>query len=66
MTTKMRRAGKRTVAGALIAAGPVIAACSLGPSYDEWAATDGAAGRIILRSAKILVAMLLGAATTIQ
>lgn len=48
MTTKMRRAGKRTVAGALIAAGPVIAACSLGPSYDEWAATDGAAGRINL------------------
>jgi hypothetical protein len=48
MTTKMRRAGKRTVAGALIAAGPVIAACSTGPSYDEWAATDGAAGRINL------------------
>jgi len=48
MTTKMRRAGKRTVAGALIAAGPVIAACSLGPNYDEWAATDGAAGRINL------------------
>jgi len=48
MTTKMRRAGTRTVAGALIAAGPVIAACSTGPSYDEWAATDGAAGRINL------------------
>lgn len=48
MTTKMRRAGKRTVAGALIAAGPVIAACSMGPSYDEWATTDGAAGRINL------------------
>ena len=48
MTTRMRRAGTRTVAGALIAAGPVIAACSSGPSYDEWAATDGAAGRINL------------------
>ncbi|MDP6065381.1 MAG: hypothetical protein QGI49_11440 [SAR202 cluster bacterium] len=48
MTTEMRRTGTRTVAGALIAAGPVIAACSLGPSYDEWAATDGAAGRINL------------------
>ena len=48
MTTKMRRVGTRTFAGALIAAGPVIAACSSGPSYDEWAATDGAAGRINL------------------
>jgi hypothetical protein len=48
MTRIMRRAGTRTVAGALITAGPVIAACSMGPSYDEWAATDGAAGRINL------------------
>ena len=48
MTTKMGRVGTGTVAGALIAAGPVIAACSLGPNYDEWAATDGAAGRINL------------------
>ena len=46
MTTKMRRVGTRTFTGALIAAGPVIAACSSGPTYDEWAATDGAAGRI--------------------
>jgi hypothetical protein len=42
----MRKAGTRTVAGAMIAAGPIIAACSSGPTYDEWAATDGAAGRI--------------------
>lgn len=46
MTTKMCRVGTRTVAGAMIAAGPVIAACSSGPTFDEWAATDGAAGRI--------------------
>lgn len=46
MNRKFRRLGTRTAAGALIAAGPVVAACSSGPSYDEWAATDGAAGRI--------------------
>ena len=38
----------RTATGALVAAAPVMAACSLGPTYDEWAATDGAAGRINL------------------
>jgi hypothetical protein len=35
------------MAGALLA-GPVLAACALGPTYDQWAATDGAAGRINL------------------
>jgi hypothetical protein len=34
--------------GLAVATGPTIAACSSGPSYDEWAATDGAAGRINL------------------
>ena len=29
-------------------AAPVAAACSSGPSYEDWAATDGAAGRINL------------------
>ena len=29
-------------------AGPVAVACSSGPTYDQWAATDGAAGRINL------------------
>jgi hypothetical protein len=38
--------GMATFAGTLVVAGPTIAACSTGPSYDEWAATDGAAGRI--------------------
>ncbi len=37
------------LAGASLIAGPAIAACgSSGPSYEEWAATDGAAGRINL------------------
>jgi hypothetical protein len=36
------------MAGALVAASPVIAACAVGPTFDEWAATDGAAGRINL------------------
>ena len=48
MNRKYTRLGTRTAAGALIAAGPIVAACSSGPSYDEWAATDGAAGRINL------------------
>ena len=47
MTTKLGKVGMRTFAGALLA-GPVIAACSSGPTYDQWAATDGAAGRINL------------------
>ena len=44
----MARISSRTTAGALIATGPLVAACSLGPTYDDWAATDGAAGRINL------------------
>ena len=47
MTTKLGKVGMRTFAGALLA-GPMIAACSSGPTYDQWAATDGAAGRINL------------------
>ena len=32
----------------MVVAGPVAAACEQGPTFDEWAATDGAAGRINL------------------
>ena len=42
---------KRTLAalaGTAVLAGPIFAACSSGPTYDQWAATDGAAGRINL------------------
>ena len=34
--------------GGLVATAPLIAACGGGPSYEDWAATDGAAGRINL------------------
>ncbi len=39
--------GKAVSVGGVVAAAPLIAACG-GPSYDEWAATDGAAGSINL------------------
>ncbi len=46
---RLSKLGARTMAGALVASGPAIAACgNSGPTYDEWAATDGAAGRINL------------------
>lgn len=48
MGTKLRRVGMRTMAGTLAVTVPAVAACSAGPTYDEWAATDGAAGRINL------------------
>ena len=48
MASRLGKIGMRTMAGALVATGPVIAACETGPSYEEWAATDGAAGRINL------------------
>ena len=34
------------LAGVSLLAAPVAAACSSEPTYEEWAATDGAAGRI--------------------
>ena len=48
MGTKLRRVGMRTMAGALAVTVPTVAACSTGPTYDQWASTDGAAGRINL------------------
>ena len=49
---RRRRKFKRTSMAALgtaaLLAGPVGAACSSGPTYEAWAATDGAAGRINL------------------
>ena len=36
------------MAGGIIATGPLVAACAGGLSAEEWAATDGAAGRINL------------------
>lgn len=45
---KFRRTGMAALATASLLAGPVTAACSSGPSYEDWAATDGAAGRVNL------------------
>ena len=45
---RARRTTMAALAGASLLAGPVAVACSEEPSYEEWAATDGAAGRINL------------------
>ena len=45
-----RRIGPRTAIslGGMVMAVPLVAACGGGPSYEDWAATDGAAGSINL------------------
>ena len=48
MAIKLGKLGRAAFSGGIIATAPLIAACSSGPSYDDWAATDGAAGRINL------------------
>ena len=48
MAATMGKAGAWALAGTLVAGGPMMAACSTGPTYEQWAATDGAAGRINL------------------
>ena len=48
MRSKTRRRIMAALAGTMIVGGPVLAACSSGPSFESWAATDGAAGRINL------------------
>lgn len=48
MARKLRSRGFTILAGTMVVAGPVAAACAPGPTYDDWAATDGAAGRINL------------------
>ena len=47
MAPKLRRLSMAIFTGSMVAGSPLIAACA-GPSYDDWAATDGAAGRINL------------------
>ncbi len=46
MVRKLGRRSFAVLAGTMVVAGPVAAACSQGATFDEWAATDGAAGRI--------------------
>lgn len=48
MARKFRRRSMAVLAGTMVVGGPVLAACATGPSYEAWAATDGAAGRINL------------------
>ena len=49
MPRRRPRLGAAVFTGGLITTAPLMAACiSEGPTYDEWAATDGAAGRINL------------------
>ena len=48
MPRRRPRLGAALFSGGIIAAAPLMAACATGPTYDEWAATDGAAGRINL------------------
>ena len=47
MAPRVRKLSAALFAGGMVAGSPLIAACG-GPSYDSWAATDGAAGRINL------------------
>ena len=47
MARRPFRLGTALSLGGIVAAGPLIAACG-GPTYEDWAATDGAAGRINL------------------
>ena len=48
MGRKLGRRGFAMLAGTMVVAGPVAAACVPGPTYEQWAETDGAAGRINL------------------
>ena len=48
MKRRMRSRGLAAFAGTMVVAGPVLAACVGEPTYEDWAATDGAAGRINL------------------
>jgi hypothetical protein len=48
MAWRKFRLGTALSLGGIVATAPLIAACGGGPSYEDWAATDGAAGRINL------------------
>lgn len=48
MSARLGRIGMRTMAGTLVATIPAVVGCTTGPTYDQWATTDGAAGRINL------------------
>ena len=56
MSPRISRMALAVSAGSLLAGAPLLAACgpsSSGPSYSQWAATDGAAGRINLDDVQV-------------
>ena len=56
MSPRISRMALAVSAGSLLAGAPLLAACgpsSSGPSYSQWAATDGAAGRINLDEVQV-------------
>ena len=46
MAIRGRKLARALTLSGVITAAPLMAACSSGPSYEDWATTDGAAGRI--------------------
>ena len=48
MAPRLRKMSAAILAGSALVGSPLLAACSSGPTYETWAATDGAAGRINL------------------
>ncbi len=48
MAPGISRLSRAVALGAAVTGAPLVAACASEPTYDEWAATDGAAGRINL------------------
>ena len=48
MAIRIKKASTAVFAGTMLVGAPLMAACSSGPTYESWAATDGAAGRINL------------------
>ena len=49
MARRLSKLGMAVFSGGIVTTAPLLAACGGGgPSFDEWAATDGAAGRINL------------------
>ncbi len=56
MSPRISRMALAMSAGSVLAGAPLLAACgesSSGPSYSQWAATDGAAGRINLDDVQV-------------
>ena len=56
MSPRISRMALAVSAGSLLAGAPLLAACgssSSGPSYSQWATTDGAAGRINLDDVQV-------------